>query len=214
MFDARINSQLKPWLQRSANLVPAGVSANSISALGLLFALVSAASIAYGYTLLALIPLLISRLCDGLDGALARARGSTDLGAFLDIVLDFIFYALIPLSFALLDPSANALAAALLLASFIGTGISFLAFALIAERRGLTSTAYPQKGIYYLGGICEGFETIGFFVLVCLLPNYFAPLAYGFAAICTLSAALRIFYACQIFRDDLKSSSATKPDQC
>ena len=201
MFDAAINSAIKPWWQWSAARFPARVSANFISLIGLLLGVACAISIAYGYTLLALLPLLLSRLCDGLDGALARARGATDLGAFLDIVLDFIFYALIPLSFAVLDPSANALAAAMLLASFIGTGISFLAFALIAERRGLTSTAYPQKGIYYLGGICEGFETIAFFVVLCLLPDYFAPLAYGFAAICALSAGLRIFYACRVFRD-------------
>ena len=201
MFDVAINSAIKPWLQWGAARFPARVSANFISLIGLLLGIACAVCIAYGYTLLALLPLLLSRLCDGLDGALARARGATDLGAFLDIVLDFIFYALIPLSFAVLDPSANALAAAMLLASFIGTGISFLAFALIAERRGMTSTAYPQKGIYYLGGICEGFETIAFFVLLCLLPGYFAPLAYGFAAICALSAGLRIFYACRVFRD-------------
>ena len=203
MFDAAINSAIKPWLQWSVARFPARISANFISLIGLLLGVACAVSIAQGYTLLALLPLLLSRLCDGLDGALARARGATDLGAFLDIVLDFIFYALIPLSFAVLDPSANALAAAMLLASFIGTGISFLAFALIAERRGMTSTAYPQKGIYYLGGICEGFETIAFFVLLCLLPGYFAPLAYGFAAICALSAGLRIFYACRVFRDSL-----------
>ena len=201
MFDVAINSAIKPWLQWGAARFPARVSANFISLIGLLLGIACAVCIAYGYTLLALLPLLLSRLCDGLDGALARARGATDLGAFLDIVLDFIFYALIPLSFAVLDPSTNALAAAMLLASFIGTGISFLAFALIAERRGLTSTAYPQKGIYYLGGICEGFETIAFFVLLCLLPGYFALLAYGFAAICALSAGLRIFYACRVFRD-------------
>ena len=201
MFDVAINSAIKPWLQWGAARFPARVSANFISLIGLLLGIACAVCIAYGYTLLALLPLLLSRLCDGLDGALARARGATDLGAFLDIVLDFIFYALIPLSFAVLDPSTNALAAAMLLASFIGTGISFLAFALIAERRGLTSTAYPQKGIYYLGGICEGFETIAFFVVLCLLPGYFAPLAYGFAAICALSAGLRIFYACRVFRE-------------
>jgi hypothetical protein len=60
----------------------------------------------------------------------------TDRGAFLDITLDFLFYASIPLAFALADPAANALPAAVLLAAFIGTGSSFLAFAVLAERRG------------------------------------------------------------------------------
>ena len=60
--------------------------------------------------------------------------------------------------------------------------------------------AYPNKGIYYLGGICEGFETIAFFVICCLLPQYFPYLAYGFAGLCALSAALRVAFACQSFK--------------
>ena len=51
----------------------------------------------------AFIFLCLNRLCDGLDGAMARLVGETDLGAFYDIVLDFLFYSLFPLSFILLD---------------------------------------------------------------------------------------------------------------
>ncbi|WP_435891264.1 CDP-alcohol phosphatidyltransferase family protein, partial [Klebsiella pneumoniae] len=40
-------------------------------------------------------------LLDGLDGALARRRGLTDAGGFLDIALDFLFYALVPFGFIL-----------------------------------------------------------------------------------------------------------------
>ena len=199
MIDSKLNQLLKAPLDRCARLLAPRLSANAISFGALALGLAAAALIAWGHSHLALLPLLLSRLCDGLDGAVARLRASSNLGAFLDIVLDFAFYAAIPLSFALLDPSANALAAAFLLTSFIGTGISFLTFALIAERVGLQSTAYPQKGIYYLGGICEGFETIAFFVLVCLLPQYFAVLAYGFAGLCLFSAVLRVVYACKVF---------------
>ncbi len=53
-----------------------------------------------------------SRLADGLDGELARVTAPTDRGAFLDITLDFLFYASVPLAFAWADPAANALAAA------------------------------------------------------------------------------------------------------
>ena len=62
------------------------------------------------------------------------------------------------------------LAAAVLLAAFIGTGTSFLAFAVMAEKRGLKSTAYPSKSFYYLGGLTEGTETILCFLAMCLWP--------------------------------------------
>jgi hypothetical protein len=92
----------------------------------------------------------------------------------------------------LADPPANALAAAVLLAAFIGTGSSFLAFAVLAERRGLKSLAYPTKGLYYLGGLTEAGETLACFTWMCLWPAAFAPLALGFAALCALTVLARL----------------------
>ena len=96
-----------------------------------------------------------------------------------------------PLGFALADPEANALAAAVLIAGFVGTGSSFLAFAAVAGQQGITAPRFPTKGIYYLGGLTEGFETIVFFVLICLFPDWFAPLAYGFALACAATTVAR-----------------------
>ena len=135
--------------------------------------------------------ILANRLLDGLDGAVARLQGPTERGAFLDIALDFVFYALIPLGFALHDPAANGLPAAILLAAFIGTGSSFLAFSAIAAKRGLRAADYPTKGIYYLGGLTEGFETIAVFVAMCLWPGAFPVLAYVFALACGITTVLR-----------------------
>jgi len=136
--------------------------------------------------------LLASRVADGLDGALARATLPTDRGAFLDITLDFVFYASIPLAFAVADPAANALAAATLLAAFVGTGSSFLAFAALAGKRGLKSIVHPNKGLYYLGGLTEATETLTCFALMCLFPAWFAPLAFGFAVLCALTIVTRL----------------------
>jgi phosphatidylglycerophosphate synthase len=129
---------------------------------------------------------------DGLDGAVARLTTPTDRGAFLDITLDFLFYASIPLAFAVADPAPNALPAAVLLAAFIGTGSSFLAFSVFAERRGLKSEDYPQKGFYYLGGLTEATETLICFGLMCLWPQHFAWWAYGFAVLCALTIVTRV----------------------
>ena len=97
--------------------------------------LAAALAVAMGMMLVAFVLILLNRFCDGPDGAVARATAPTDFGGFLDIVFDFIFYAMVPFGFALDDP-ANALAACFLVVSFFGTAVSFLAFAVMAERRG------------------------------------------------------------------------------
>jgi phosphatidylglycerophosphate synthase len=169
-----------------------GVGADAVTLAGFAIGIAAAAAIGLGDYGWGLGLLLASRLADGLDGAVARHTHTTDRGAFLDITLDFLFYASIPLAFALADPVRNALPAGVLLAAFIGTGSSFLAFAVMAERRGLASDAYPSKGFYYLGGLTEASETLICFVLMCLWPDHFAWWAYGFAALCGITVATRI----------------------
>lgn len=192
MFDRAAQQLLAPALDAlAARLVARGVGADAVTLAGFALGMAAAACIALQRPLAGLAFIALSRLADGLDGAVARRTAPTDRGAFLDIVLDFAFYASIPLAFALADPAANALPAALLLASFIGTGSSFLAFAVLAERRGLKSLAYPRKGFYFLGGLTEAGETLAVFALMCLVPQHFAWWAGGFAALCAVSTLLR-----------------------
>lgn len=202
MFDRHIlplqRRLLAPLAERIAG---ASVAADTVSVTGFAFGLAAVACLAAGWFGAALVLILVNRLLDGLDGEVARVKGPTDRGAFLDLSLDFVFYALVPLGFALHDPVANGLAAAALVTSFVGTGSSFLAFAAIAERRGLRSTAFPQKGLYYLGGLAEGAETIAVFVAMCLLPEHFATIAWAFAAVCGLATVLRWWWGYRTFRD-------------
>lgn len=169
-----------------------GVRADAVTWSGFAIGLVAAGAIACGAYLAGLALILVSRLCDGLDGALARLTKPTDRGAFLDIALDFIFYASVPLAFAIDAPAERGFAAAVLLAAFIGTGSSFLAYAVFAERRGLSSADYPNKGLYYLGGLTEASETLVCFALMCLLPAWFTVWAFGFAFLCVLTIVSRI----------------------
>lgn len=192
MFDAALMPMsqrlLQPLARRAASF---GATADGITILGFVIGVLAVPALALGYWSIALLLILLNRLCDGLDGAVARATKPTDRGAYLDIALDFTFYALVPLGFALADPQGNALAAAVLITSFIGTGSSFLAFAAVAGRRGDTAAAFPRKGIYYLGGLTEGFETIVVLVLMCLFPAHFPTIAYVFAAACAVTTVLR-----------------------
>ena len=193
MFDRQAQALLRPVLNAAAGvLVRAGVGADALSWLGFLWGMAAAVAIAWQAWWLGLALLLVSRLLDGLDGSVARLSQPTDAGGFLDITLDFVFYAAIPLAFAVANPTANALPAAVLLASFMGTGSSFLAFAALAEKRGLVGTALPGKSFYFLGGLTEATETITVFAAMCVWPAYFAQLAYGFSALCAITTAMRI----------------------
>jgi phosphatidylglycerophosphate synthase len=183
----------------AARLAARGVTADQATLAGFGFGMVAAILVAFGLTGLAILPLLLNRALDGVDGALARLNGTSERGAFLDISLDFVFYAAIPLAFAAHAPEANALAAAALLAAFTATGTSFLAFAVMAEKRGLRSTAYPSKSFYYLGGLTEGTETIACFLAMCWWPEHFAVIAYVYAALCALTAATRLVAGWRMF---------------
>ena len=193
MIDGRIRALIDPPLARvGQRLATAGVGADAISLGGCVLGLGAALAIAFGQFTLALLLLAANRIADGLDGAVARATRRTDRGAFLDITLDFLVYAAVPLGFAAWDAPANALPAAFLLASFVANGSAFLAFSVMAERRGLVTARQGQKSIYYLAGLAEGFETIAFMIAVCLLPATFPVLATIFAALCLASAAGRL----------------------
>jgi phosphatidylglycerophosphate synthase len=193
MLDRAIQSAIKPLLTRAARqLVAAGIGADAITVTGFVIGIAAAVSIAFQGYLLGLGLLLASRLMDGIDGAVARATKPTDRGGFLDITLDFLFYAAIPLAFAIANPAHNALPAAVLLAAFIGTGSSFLAFAVIAEKHQVPSTAFPDKSFYFLGGLTEATETLIAFAAMCLWPQWFPQIAYGFAVLCAITVAMRI----------------------
>lgn len=200
MFDARLRKAIDPVLDRwGMRLALRGWSADRVTLLGLGLGLLAAALVALGWTLLALVPLMASRLADGLDGAVARATRRTDFGGYLDIAADFLFYGAVPFGFVLLDPAANGVAGAFLLLSFYVNGTTFLGFAILAEKRKMETRARGLKSLYFTGGLLEGAETIGFFVMLCLWPAAFAPLAWAFGALCFITAGSRVLLAWKVF---------------
>ena len=196
MLDARLRRLVDPSLERAAaRLVRRGWTADAVTIAGFGVGLLAMLAIALGAPLLGLGLFLLNRLGDGLDGAIARRTALTDRGGYLDIVLDFVLYSGIVFAFALADPARNALPAAFLVFSFVGTGTSFLAFAVMAAKRGLESDARGRKSLYYLGGLTEGAETIACFALFCLWPATFPALAWGFGALCWLTTTARVLAA-------------------
>lgn len=182
-------------------LARVGCSADVLTLTGLAAGLACAGAIATGRDGMAFALLTANRILDGLDGAVADATRRTDRGGFLDIVCDFAFYGAVPLSFALRDPGLNALPAAALLAAFYVNGASFLAFAALAAKRGLSMAPRGVKSITYTAGLAEGTETILFFAAMILWPGFFASLAYAFAALTILSALARVALAWRTFAE-------------
>lgn len=202
MLDATARRLIDPTLNRmGAAIARQGISANAVTLLGLGLGLLAAFLIAIGWPQLSLLPLLASRLADGLDGAVARATEKTDFGGYLDIAADFLFYGAIPLAFVLNDPAMNGAAGAFLLASFYFNGTSFLGYAILAEKHGMETKSQGVKSLYYSNGILEGTETIGFFILLCLFSGSFPLMAWVFGTLCFLGGALRIYAAQRIFND-------------
>jgi phosphatidylglycerophosphate synthase len=194
MLDKFITPVIKPLLTPIVVLVhKRGITADQLTVAGFLIGLLAVPLLAFECWYSALLAIVLNRILDGLDGALARhANQSSSAGGFLDITLDFLFYAAIPLGFIIANPEQNALAGALLLAAFIGTGSSFLAFAIAAEKFKLEKPQFKYKSFYYLNGLTEGTETITLFIAFCIWPQHFASLSTLFAIACAVTIFTRI----------------------
>jgi len=193
MIDKELNKYTSSHLNRIANtLYERGVEPNWVTLLGLALAFLCFVALSYGLFYLGLILILINRFLDGLDGSLARLGTPRKFGAFFDITSDFAFYALIPLGFAVHSPHENALPTAFLLAAFYVNGSSFLAEAIIIEKYNIKFDQ-ADKGFFYSFGLIEGFETICFFLFICLFPNVYANAAYIFFTLTLLTHVIRVF---------------------
>ncbi len=206
MLDARLRRRIDQPLRIVARgLVRCGLTATSVTIIGFAFAIIAWISLAWTEYEIALAAIVLNRVCDGLDGAIARQTAITDVGGFLDIVLDFLFYSGVPFFFAVGQPSV-ALASSFLIFSFIGTSSSFLTFAIFAEKRNIQTEARGKKSLYYLGGLTEGFETIFVFVVICVWPEWFVIVAWSFGSLCWLTTIVRIIWAVQVFGHHTEST--------
>lgn len=201
MFDARLRPIIDPPLNRmGAAIARTGISADMLTLASGAAGVLAGGFISQGWYGAGLLLILLSRLLDGLDGAVARATKTTDLGGYLDIVADFFFYVAVPIGFGFADPR-NMPFALVLVGTFALTGVSFLAFATVAAKRGTETSAHGKKSFFYSTGIAEGAETIVVFILMCLQPSYFPIIAGIYAAVCLITVAQRSLMAMRLFAD-------------
>lgn len=192
MFDGQINKTLKPLLDFLAiKLSQFNIQPNVVTLTGFCFGLCCFYFIVKEMFIYASIFLFLNRFCDGLDGALARLVGQTDIGAFYDIISDFLFYSLYPISFIFLDVE-NAYSICFLLLSFVATQTTFLASAWIVEKNKLLISKNQKKSFFYIGGITEGFETIICFIMMLLFYEYINYISYIFGILCWITFITRV----------------------
>ncbi|MBX9697077.1 MAG: CDP-alcohol phosphatidyltransferase family protein [Alphaproteobacteria bacterium] len=195
MLDPYVRKLIDPSLNAIGRALAAkNQTANTMTGIGFFCGILAMAFISCKWYGTGAVMIGLNRLFDGLDGAIARHKGLTDFGGFLDIVFDFIVYAGIVLAFGCADPQ-HLLASTFLIFSFIGPMVSFLAYAIIAAKRDLQSVKRGKKSFYYLGGLCEGTETAFFLILFCLFPHYFVALSLTFVLLCWITTIGRIYNA-------------------
>ncbi len=169
-----INNNFDKLAQKLAKI---GISANMISIFGFalgMFAVNLLANNIFGW---ALIFILLNRVCDALDGKIAKIKGKTDFGVFIDACLDYVFYAAVILGFALANTAENALSAAFLLFAFAASACAMLAYAVVDYAKGAKNENVLKESPFYLGGMAQGAETTIAFIVLCLAPQWFVPIA-------------------------------------
>jgi len=147
---------------------------------------------------LGLIFWLLNRILDGLDGTVARQNKlQSDLGGYLDIVTDFVIYALIPIALVFSDPTApRYLALAVLLATFYVNAASWMYLAAILEKRAQGSAAQGEMTTITMpAGLIGGAETIIFYSLFMLFPAYIASLFVIMSLLVTVTIGQRVIWA-------------------
>lgn len=208
MLDRQVRAVLGPGLDRVAvALSRRGVTPNALTAIGFALGIGSAVAAGARWWWLALVLWLTSRLADGLDGPVARLRGSSDLGGYLDIVADFAVYGAFAAGVAVAVPEARVAGLALLVAYYVN-GTAFLAYSSIAERRQQRGT--DGRSLNFVGGLAEGTETIAVHGLFCLVPavapdvetTFVTSLAWLWTAVVGITALQRVAFARRALADD------------
>lgn len=173
----------------------------SVTVTGFTFGIAAAWAAAHGRYGAALALWLVNRVLDGFDGTLARVQGAqTDLGGYVDILLDFVVYAAIPIGLVVAAGTMPvAIAAAAMLGSFYVNAVSWLYLSAILERRDagarsrgeLTTVTMPT-------GLVGGTETVALYTMFLLLPEHLVVLFAVTAVLVLVTAAQRLVWAVRL----------------
>lgn len=196
MFDSIARPVKDRVLTPIARTAARFISPNGATWLAFAFGIASTAAILLGNSALALLFWLLNRFVDGLDGSIARVSNrQSDFGGYLDIMLDFVIYAAIPLALVLAQPSQERWQSlAVMLALFYVNGASWMYLSALLEK-GAVKKADTLTSISMPAGIIEGSETVILFTLFFLLPSHVTLLMYIMSAALIPGIIARLLWA-------------------
>ncbi len=183
MLDSLLRPHVAPIIDKIAiKTSQSGLTANQLTLIGFGFGFTGCFLVGMQLYLVGLLLILIGLFFDGLDGAVARIVGQTELGIFLDMISGVILFAIFPFFFMLSAPE-HGMAVGILLLSYLLMAVANLSYDFFAMRKG----APPAKG-----GLVEMTEIVIFMILCCLFPLYFSAFAALFALACLTTSLMRI----------------------
>ncbi len=196
MFDHFLRLLKDRWLSPLSRMVGPRVSPTTLSLLAFVCGCGAAYAAYRGLVAVALVAWGANRLLDGLDGTHARVHDrQTDFGGYLDIMLDFIVYAAIPVALVARD-AALALSGVFLEATFFVNAASWMYLSAILEgRRSGASSRGELTTITMPPGLIAGTETVVLYALFLALPVWRAAMFWLMGGLVCINVAQRLWWA-------------------
>jgi len=190
MLDSRLRSLYAVRIEPvAAALDRRGIAPGAITAAGLAVGVAACVAAALAAWTAALVLWLLNRGLDGLDGAVARRRGPTDLGGMLDFLADFVVYGGFVVGVAIAIPGAR-IACTVLLAAYLLNNVALLSFAALVEKRRLPYG--DERSLRFTAGLTEGTETIVAYAAICVVPAHAATIVWVFAGMVLFTVGQRV----------------------
>ena len=196
MFDHLLRLLKDRWLAPIARLLGPRISPTTLSLLAFCFGIATALTAYQGMVLLSLLAWALNRLLDGLDGTHARVHAQqTDFGGYLDIMLDFVVYATIPLALVARDATLS-LAGVFLEATFFVNTASWMYLSAILEGRQSGAVARGEVTTVTMPpGVIAGTETVVLYALFLTLERWREPLFWLMGGLVCVNVVQRLWWA-------------------
>lgn len=206
MFDDFLRRLKDRWFAPLARALGRGVSPMMVTVAAFLAGVAAGWAVLADANVLAMALWIINRALDGLDGTIARVqRTQSDLGGYVDIVLDFVVYALLPLAMIVAaGDRRTAMTGAFLLGTFFVNAASWMYLAAILERRDRGAAATGELTTVTMPpGIVAGTETFVFYSVFVAWPAWRAQGFVVMGALVLLNVVQRLRWGVRHLPRDL-----------
>lgn len=198
MLDRSLRVYKEELLNPIADTLFARVHPTTLTVIGFGFGVAAGVAAWQGAYVLGLVLWAVNRIFDGLDGTVARRYDKqTDLGGYIDILLDDAVYVWVVIGLALGANTVPVYVAGLfLLASYRVNAASWMYISTLLEKCQQGARANSEfTSVTMPTGLIEGTETVIAYFVFFALPGYLLPLFALFAALTTYTAAQRLVWA-------------------